>query len=170
VAPTSPTNGDVWTTTAGMYARINGATVGPFAPAGGSVAWGSITGTLSSQTDLQAALDAKGAAGIPQTSMAAAYTLVLSDANKHIYHPTTDTTARVWTIPANASVAFPIGTAVTFDNDFGAGAITIAITTDTLVLVGAAGSTGSRTLASGGQATAIKVAAQRWRISGTGLT
>jgi hypothetical protein len=34
-APTSPTNGDVWTTTAGMYARINGATVGPFG-AGGS--------------------------------------------------------------------------------------------------------------------------------------
>lgn len=30
-APTSPTNGDMWTTTAGLYARINGATVGPYA-------------------------------------------------------------------------------------------------------------------------------------------
>jgi hypothetical protein len=29
-APTSPTNGDLWTTTAGLFARINGATVGPF--------------------------------------------------------------------------------------------------------------------------------------------
>jgi hypothetical protein len=29
-APSSPTNGDVWTTTIGMYARINGNTVGPF--------------------------------------------------------------------------------------------------------------------------------------------
>lgn len=29
-APTSPTNGDVWTTTAGLYARVNGSTVGPF--------------------------------------------------------------------------------------------------------------------------------------------
>lgn len=29
-APTSPTNGDMWTTTAGVLARINGATVGPF--------------------------------------------------------------------------------------------------------------------------------------------
>lgn len=29
-APTSPTNGDVWTTTDGMYVRINGSTVGPF--------------------------------------------------------------------------------------------------------------------------------------------
>jgi hypothetical protein len=28
-APTSPVNGDLWTTTAGLYVRINGATVGP---------------------------------------------------------------------------------------------------------------------------------------------
>lgn len=105
-----------------------------------------------------------------QNSQSAAYTLVAADAGKHIYHPAADTTARIWTIPANASVAFPIGTVVTFDNDFGAGTITIAITTDTLVLVGTAGSTGSRTLASGGQATAIKVTATRWRISGSGLT
>ena len=28
-APTSPVNGDVWTTTAGLYIRINGSTVGP---------------------------------------------------------------------------------------------------------------------------------------------
>lgn len=149
------------------YTRANGQAL---ASAGGSATWGAITGTLASQTDLQAALDAKGAVGIPQNPQSGAYTLVLSDANKHIYHPTSDTTARIWTIPANSSVAFPIGTAVTFDNDFGAGAITIAITTDTLVLVGAAGSTGSRTLASGGQATAIKVTSTRWRINGTGLT
>lgn len=37
-APTTNlTNGDLWTTTAGLYARINGATVGPFS-AGGSPA------------------------------------------------------------------------------------------------------------------------------------
>ena len=28
-APTTPVNGDIWTTTAGLYVRINGATVGP---------------------------------------------------------------------------------------------------------------------------------------------
>jgi hypothetical protein len=28
-APTSPVDGDIWTTTAGLYVRINGATVGP---------------------------------------------------------------------------------------------------------------------------------------------
>jgi hypothetical protein len=29
-APTSPTNGDIWTTTTGLFARINGGTVGPY--------------------------------------------------------------------------------------------------------------------------------------------
>ena len=28
-APSSPVDGDIWTTTAGLYVRINGATVGP---------------------------------------------------------------------------------------------------------------------------------------------
>jgi hypothetical protein len=100
-------------------------------------------------------------------SVSAARTFDLSDADTVQFHPAADTTARTWTIPANASVAYPIGTVITFDNDVGAGALTIAITTDTLVLVGAAGSTGSRTLAAGGRATAIKVTATRWRISGT---
>ncbi len=33
-APTSPANGDLWTTSAGLYARINGTTVGPLAAGG----------------------------------------------------------------------------------------------------------------------------------------
>lgn len=37
-APSSPTNGDVWTTTAGIYVRINGATVGPLVSLGSIVA------------------------------------------------------------------------------------------------------------------------------------
>lgn len=32
---TSPVNGDLWTTTAGLFAQINGATVGPFGTGGG---------------------------------------------------------------------------------------------------------------------------------------
>lgn len=107
--------------------------------------------------------------GLVVNSQSAAYTLVLADANALIYHPPADTTARIWTIPSNASVAFPIGTRIIFDNDNGAGVITISITTDTLVLI-SAGTTGNRTLASGGQATAVKVSATRWRIFGTGLT
>ena len=106
---------------------------------------------------------------IPQNSRSAAYTLVSADAGLHIYHPSADTTARIWTIPANASVAFPIGSALTFVNDNAAGVITIAITTDTMRLAGA-GTTGSRTLAANGIATAIKMTATTWQINGTGLT
>lgn len=35
VAPTAPVNGDLWSTTAGFYGRVNGATVGPFGAGGG---------------------------------------------------------------------------------------------------------------------------------------
>lgn len=106
---------------------------------------------------------------IPQNSKSADYTLVLADRGKHIYHPSADTTARVWTIPANASVAFPVGSVVSFDNDSGAGDITIAITSDTLRWAGSA-STGSRTLAANGSATALKITTTSWKISGAGLT
>lgn len=34
-APTSPVNGDIWSTTAGLFARINGSTVGPYSTGGG---------------------------------------------------------------------------------------------------------------------------------------
>ena len=36
VVPTAPLNGDFWTTTAGVFARVNGVTVGPFGAATGS--------------------------------------------------------------------------------------------------------------------------------------
>jgi hypothetical protein len=104
---------------------------------------------------------------IPQNSKSAAYTLVLGDANTHILHPTADNNARTFTIPDNSSVAFPIGTTITFVNEINT--VTISITTDTLKLAGA-GSTGSRTLAANGMATAIKTASTTWWISGTGLT
>ena len=94
---------------------------------------------------------------------------MLADAGKHIFHPSADTTARIYTIPANASVAYTPGTAITFINQNAAGVITIAITTDTMRLAGA-GTTGSRTLAANGIATAVKVTSTEWIISGTGLT
>lgn len=110
-----------------------------------------------------------GFRGIPQNSKSVDYTLVASDAGKHIYHPVADTSSRVWTIPANASVAYDVGTAITFINDAGAGSILIAISSDTLVLADNA-STGTRTLAAPGVATAVKVASTRWIISGTNIT
>ena len=105
---------------------------------------------------------------IPQNSQSAAYTLVLADSGKHIFHPAADNNARTFTIPANSSVAYPIGTAITFIN-MAAANVTIAITSDTLTL-SPAGTTGSRTLATNGSATCIKIAATQWLISGSGLT
>lgn len=106
---------------------------------------------------------------IPQNSQSTAYTAVLSDAGKHLLHPSADTTARTFTIPANSSVAYPVGTALTFVNQNGAGVMTIAITTDTMRLAGT-GTTGSRTLAANGIATALKITSTEWIINGTGLT
>lgn len=105
----------------------------------------------------------------PQNSQSAAYELVLADAGKTIYHPSADTTPRTFTIPANASVAFDVGTMITFVNDSSAGAITIAITSDTLMQAGT-GSTGSRTLAATGMCTIVKITSTKWIISGSGLT
>lgn len=107
--------------------------------------------------------------GINQRSISAAYTTVLTDAGSHLLHPSADTTARTWTIDSNANVAYSIGTAITFVNQNSAGVITIAITSDTMRLAGA-GTTGSRTLAANGIATALKITSTEWIISGTGLT
>jgi hypothetical protein len=104
---------------------------------------------------------------IPVNSQSAAYTTVLGDAGKVIWHPTADNNARTFTIDSNANVAYVVGTAITFINEINT--VTIAITSDTLVLAGS-GSTGSRTLAANGVATAVKVSATRWYINGTGLT
>jgi len=125
------------------------------------------SGTLSNCT--VDGTDSVGFRNIPQNSQSASYTLVLADSGKHILHPSADTTARTYTIPANSSVSYAIGTALMFVNQNGAGVITISITSDTLRLAGS-GTTGNRTLAANGVATAIKLTSTEWIISGVGLT
>jgi len=112
------------------------------------------------------ATDNIGYLNIPQNKQNTAYELVIWDAWKHIYHD--DATARAYTIPANSSVSFPIWTAITFVNNW-SGAVTIAITTDTMYLSWA-WTTWSRTLAQYGVATAIKIDTTKWIISWTNLT
>jgi hypothetical protein len=112
-----------------------------------------------------------GYRNIPQNAQAGNYTLTLADSGDHIYHASGDGAA-TYTIPAASSVAFPLGTAITFIN-LSATSISIAITTDTMYL-SSAGTTGTRTLAQYGYATAIKVSGVSssgiWLISGSGLT
>jgi hypothetical protein len=111
--------------------------------------------------------DGVGFRNTPVNSQTADYTAVLADAGKTILHAIADDNARTFTIPANSSVAYPVGTVLTFVNLINT--VTIAITTDTMYL-GNDGATGSRTLAAYGVASAIKVASTTWIISGNGLT
>jgi len=141
-----------------------------------SIFTGTVTGvTIGSSTIRTTAFPADGTTstatagagymGLPQNATTTgSYTIVAADAGKHIYASAT----RTVTIPANGSVAFPVGTTITFIAGSGA-TMTIAITTDTMYLAGP-GTTGSRTLAAFGMATAVKITSTSWIISGNGLT
>jgi hypothetical protein len=126
------------------------------------------SGTDSTVMTFPPASASVGYLNIPQNSKSAAYTTVLADSGKHIYHPASDANARTFTIDSNANVAYPLGTAISFINMTSQN-VTIAITSDTLYLAGL-GTTGSRTLGQYGVATAVKIETTQWIISGSGLT
>jgi hypothetical protein len=135
------------------------------------VAPGGALGTPSSGTLSNCTVDGTDAVGFrnaPVNSQSAAYTTVLSDSGKVILHPSTDANARTFTIAANSSVAYAVGTVLTFVN-MTSQVVTIAINTDTLYLAGT-GTTGSRSLAQYGMATAVKLTSTTWLINGSGLT
>jgi hypothetical protein len=138
--------------------------------AGGLVVGSTITATnfvglASTGTSATNAASLVGYLGMPQNYQSSGYTVALSDQGKHIYCTGTNFTV---TIPSNASVAFPIGATVAIIAGT-ATTVTIAITTDTMYL-GGSGTTGSRTLAPYGMATAVKVTTSTWFINGAGLT
>ena len=104
---------------------------------------------------------------MPPTGNGASYTLVMADRGKSLFQ--NSASANTVTIPANASVAFPVGTVVSiFNNPFAAGTTTVAITSDTLSVPGLG--TGSRTLPPGAMLTIQKVAATLWMGAGAGIT
>jgi hypothetical protein len=126
--------------------------------------------TLNNCTTGNATSDSANVAGfigLPQNSQNGAYNVVIGDAGKHIFHPVGQAAA-TYTIPANSNVAFTVGTAITFIN-MSANAVTIAVTSDVMYL-GSSGTTGNRTLAQYGVATAVKITSTNWIISGTALT
>jgi hypothetical protein len=127
---------------------------------------GSIVATPGNATVTDSA-NAVGFIGLPQNSQNGSYNVVIGDAGKHIFHPIGQAAA-TYTIPANSNVAFTVGSAITFIN-MSANAVTIAVTTDTMYL-GSTGSTGNRSLAQYGVATAVKITSTNWIISGTALT
>lgn len=143
--------------TSGTYATLTGTenltnktlTTGNTIDAGTTI---SSTGTI--------AANSPGFRGLPQSTKTASYTLALTDAGTHV----SITTGGI-VIPANASVAFPIGTAISVYND-SAATQSISITTDTLRLSGTA-TTGTRTLAAYGVATLMKVKSTTWVAMGS---
>lgn len=86
-APTSPVNGDTWTTTAGLFVQINGATVGPLGSATGTVTSvalsitgplysvsgspvttsGTLTATIANQTQNTAFMGSNGGGSVAPT-------------------------------------------------------------------------------------------------------
>jgi hypothetical protein len=127
-----------------------------------------LAGTDATTMTFPPASASVGYLNIPINSQSAAYTTVLADSGKAIFHPSTDANARTFTIDSNANVAYAVGTAITFIN-MTSQVVTIAITSDTMYLAGT-GTTGSRSLAQYGLVTAVKMTTTTWIISGSGLT
>lgn len=111
-----------------------------------------------------AATSASAYIGMPENSQTANYTTVIGDAGKMVVMNGSNLT---FTIAANASVAFGVGTVISVVNT-NATNLTIAITSDTLTFAGTT-TTGSRTLYQNGIATLIKVGTTSWLVTGTGV-
>jgi len=155
--------GNIAGTNISLSGNVNAVTVNATTFIGNTNA-ATITGTVADGTTTTAA-SGVGYMGIPRSAAATtlSYGVVAADAGKHIY----TTANRNVTIPANSNVAFPIGSTLVFIN--GNATSNILISTDTMYLSGI-GSTGTRTLAPWGMATAIKISSNIWMISGNGLT
>jgi hypothetical protein len=98
-------------------------------------------------------------------STAATYTAVLDDAYQ-VLVPINSATATAFKIPTNASVAFPVGTAITVLNK-GAGLCTIsAVTSGTTTVLSAGAVAASPTLAQYKTAACIKTATDTWYVVG----
>ena len=106
---------------------------------------------------------------VPQNTQTANYTLSLADSGKHIFMANGTANLTI-TIPANASVPFPLGSAITFINYSQNNFMSINIATDVMNYSNTSGTTGTRTLSQYGVATAMKVLSNTWIISGTNLT
>ena len=93
------------------------------------------------------------------------YTAVLDDAYQTLV-PMNKATAVAFKIPTNASVAFPVGTAITVLNK-GAGTCTIsAVTSGTTTVLSAGSTAASPTLGQYKTAVCIKTATDTWYVVG----
>jgi len=108
-----------------------------------------------------------GYLGCPVNEQDAAYAFVLADAGKMVRG--NNGSSMNYTLPANASVAFPVGTAIVVRN-VGAGTISIVPASGVTIELAGGATTGTVALAQYGLATMIQESANHWVVSGTGVT
>ncbi len=123
------------------------------------------TNLLITATSLSAT--SAGYLGAPLNEEDTSYTFALSDAGKLVR--ANNGSAMTYTIPPNASVAFPIGTVIVVRN---VGAGTVTITRGSGVTQYLAGGSTSKDVAltQWGLATLVQEAANSWVISGTNIS
>jgi len=102
---------------------------------------------------------------LPQNQQTSGYTLALADRGKHIFATASSFTI---TIPTNASVAFPIGSAITIF--CGDATKTLAPASGVTLVQAGTSNTGSRTLGINALVTLVKLQTNTWVVSGAGLS
>jgi len=137
----------------------------PFVAAGNSLV--SFAGPTAARTyTLPDASVSLGYLTVPSNTQVTSYTVVASDSGKMIIHPAADAIVRTFTLPA---ATFPVDSAVSFLNRTSQALNITAATSDTITLGGST-TTGTRSLAQNGMATAYRDTSTNWIITGTGLT
>lgn len=120
------------------------------------------THTIADVTGLQAALDGKAAAVVTINNQAGtAYTLALADAGACVRM--TGASASTVTVPTAAAVAFPVGASIAI-RQAGAGAVSISGASG--VTINAPTGYSTTIGRQGGTATALKVGAAEWDLTG----
>jgi hypothetical protein len=158
-----------------IYDGTNWILVGTLTPAGASSVLPPFTGNSlkylrvnSGETAVEWSTVAGGSGGLSQTLLTSDLTLTLTQANGHVYHPSSDVYDRAVYIPTDNSVNFPLGTTVTVINGTSASVLigTSSYVTD---IIRSDSTASDAVLAAKGIATIIKIAANTWFLNGRGF-
>lgn len=148
-APTSPNNGDLWTTSAGIYVQINGSTVGPLSsglPAFGTGSAQAVSIT-SANTGFANTLNASNTGTLATTGTAAAVSATLAGGVNLVMQATGGATP-IGTITAHASLTGGLTISV------GAGSLTLANATTSMKIPTTNGTNGQCLTTNGAGTTA----------------
>ena len=154
-------------TTVSVSANITGGNVltGGLISATGNISGGNLTIAGNTAT-ITTANYSIGYLNIPQISFSANATAALVDSGKHYYSTTSGNLAL--TIPTNATVAFPTGTALSLVVQ-ASGNVLVNAAVGVTLYMGGNSTAGNRVVSAYGMATIMKVATDTWFINGTGV-